>query len=108
VALRAVTLQFGSAALRAFRQAAVDEFEVFDRWEWIVEMMQQLPPALIVRRLTEALLMVGHVSPPHEQHVLVFHLDTALKLVPEVARHRPDDLLSLGEMRPRIAYLHGV
>jgi hypothetical protein len=40
VALRAVAAVRSRRSLRACHQVAVDEFEVFNRWKWIVEMMQ--------------------------------------------------------------------
>ena len=60
---------------------AVDRLEVFDCREWIVEVMQEFPPALVLGGLAETLLAIGDSAPPHEPCVLVLHLDTPHEFV---------------------------
>jgi len=66
-------------------------FVVIDARERIVEMMQQLPPSLILRRFSEPFLVCGDAVPAHEEKILALSFETTLEFVRAVAGHRRND-----------------
>ena len=50
---------------------------------------------MVLRGLAKAFRMIVEPPPPNKQHVLVLHLEAALKLMRDVAGHGRDNPLSL-------------
>ena len=72
---------------------AFHSFIVIDGRKWIVEMMQQLLPLLVLRRLSESFLVGGNTVPAHEKEIVAFALEAPLELVRLIPRHRGNDRL---------------
>src|SRR6476661_7196916 len=61
-------------------RCAEDPLVMQHRGKRIIEMVQELLPSLVLRRLAEALLVRGHAVPSHQQEVVAFALDASLQL----------------------------
>jgi len=64
---------------------------VLYRGEWIVKVMQERPPLLILRRSTKSLGVVFELRPLHEKNVTAGILDAAAYLMRDIALHSGDD-----------------
>src|SRR5262249_9715165 len=62
------------------RPLQVDASEMLHVWEWIIEMMQECAPALILGRLPEANRMIFEPRPTNQKRVAIWLLDAFLKL----------------------------
>src|SRR5688572_22092447 len=76
---------------------AIDAPVVLDDWKRIVEMMEELLPALILGRLAKPDGVVLERRPANDQGVLIGPLETFLKLERQKARHRGNDASGLSE-----------
>ena len=64
-------------------------------WKRVVEVMEEITPALVFGRLPEAFRMALQGVPPDEQKVSVIDFDAAPEFMPLVTQAGGDDLLSL-------------
>jgi hypothetical protein len=88
-------------------RSAVDRLVVRHDGEWVVEVMKNLLPLLILRRLPKADLVVVEGLPPDEKNVFVASFDASLKLVRDVAWHRRNELLGLAKRSFELGRLTG-
>lgn len=86
-----------AAHARGTTSGASNEAEVLDGGKRVVEVMQEPPPLLVLRRRPETLGVVFDGRPLHEQQVAVRPLRAPVKLQRLKPWHRSDDRLRLGE-----------
>src|SRR5215470_7581594 len=85
---------------------------MLDDREWIVEMMQQAFPVLILGRAPKSNRVRFERLPINEQNITIRNLDAALQLVRQITRHRRDYRRGLRECgfefrfhsRPNVQY----
>jgi len=66
-------------------------------WKWVIEMMQQRPPLLVLGRLAKAFFVCGDAFPPHQQQIMALALETPLEFVRSIPRHGRYDRLRLAK-----------
>lgn len=64
---------------------------VLYRGEWIVKVMQERPPLLILRRSAKPFSVVFELRPLHEKNVTAGVLDAAAYLMRDIALHSGDE-----------------
>ena len=70
---------------------------MLDGGEWIIKVMQEFLPLLILWRLAETNRVILKFLPMDQQHIFGRRLNTALQLVPGVTRRRGNNGLGLRE-----------
>lgn len=91
-------LQYGTARANALLAGpAFHLLIVKHRWKWVIEMMQQRPPPLVLGRLAKAFFMCGDAVPPHQQQIMALALETPLELMGSVPRRGRYDRLRLSK-----------
>jgi len=78
---------------------------VFDRWEGVVVVVQELTPLLVLRRPPESLRVILKTPPHHEQEVAVRLLYAPMQLKRLESRRRDDKRLRLGKGALEVALL---
>src|SRR5437867_2135327 len=83
----------------------IDPLVVLDRRKWIVEMMEESLPSLILGRRPEAYRMVLETGPSHEKEVTAPSFDAALQLECDEARHGGNNTFGFAKRRLESAFL---